>query len=159
MEGHKNRAVEVTWYKVSNFQSNENKRTLRSSYFFKVFFLFSTVWAYIDSSASCINDHHTITILVTWVYNYFDLNCLHTFIAPAGSPFWTEKWRLASPSVTNERREWPFVLSGTRPASTAARRISLCCVPSHPFGCERTKSIWDLTEFHKSGPLAWVSWI
>ena len=83
---------------------------------------------------------------------------LPTF-APAGSPFWTEKCRLASPSVTNERREWPLALSGISPANTAARRISLCCGPSHPFGCERTKSIWDLTEFHKLRPLAWVSWI
>ena len=86
-------------------------------------------------------------------------NCIDTFIAPAGSSLWTEKCRLASPSVTNERREWPLSLSGTSPASTAALCISLCCVLSQPFGCERTKTISDLTEFHKSGPLAWVSWI
>ena len=154
----------MTWYIVRNLaisKKNEDKRTLRSSYLFKVFLLLvSAVWAYIDSSTSCIDNHHTITILIIWEYNYFNLNCLvHTFIDPAGSPLWTEKCRLASPSVTNERREWPLALSGTSPASIAARRISLCCVPSHPFGCERTKSRWDLTEFHKSGPLAWVSWI
>ena len=113
------------------FQCNEDKRTSRStgSYFFKVFLLVSAVWAYIDSSSSisCIDDHHTITVLVTWEYYYFDLNCLHTFIAPAGSAFQTEKCKLASPSVTSERR-------GQEQALVLQLDASLCYASSHPFG-------------------------
>ena len=140
------------------FQCNEDKRTSRStgSYFFKVFLLVSAVWAYIDSSSSisCIDDHHTITVLVTWEYYYFDLNCLHTFIAPAGSAFQTEKCRLASPSVTNERRE---------NHSRVRNKLWYCSSTHHSVmrpptrSDEITKSIWDLTEFRKLGPLA--SWM
>ena len=43
MDGHKNRAAEVTCCIVSDFQSNEDKQTLRSSYFFRVTLLVSAV--------------------------------------------------------------------------------------------------------------------
>ena len=72
-------------------------------------------------------------------------------------PLWTQKCRLASPSVTNERWEWPSSLSGINPARTAAVRIMLCWAPSHPFGWVRTNSVWSSKVSHIRTPLACVS--
>jgi len=75
----------------------------------------------------------------------------HTFIAPTGSPFWIEKCRIASPSVTKDNLACPTVLSGIRRAATAALLIS-CCWMSSPFGCERTKSISSFKDSQKVDP-------
>lgn len=79
--------------------------------------------------------------------------------ARVSTPLLTAKWRLASPSVTKETREWPPGVSGIRPAFTIARRIWLCSGPSQPLGWERTNWTFFSTESHKSGPFAWTSWI
>ena len=72
-------------------------------------------------------------------------------------PLWTQKCRLASPSVTNERWERPSSLSGINPAWTAAVRIIFRWAPFQPFGWVRTNSVQSFKDCHNSTPLACVS--
>ena len=80
-----------------------------------------------------------------------------TSIAWLTSSFWIQKCKLASPSVTNESREWPASSSEIKPAMMAAARIWLCCAPSQPFGWVRTNSVQDSRLLHRISPLAYVS--
>jgi len=80
-----------------------------------------------------------------------------TSTASLTSPFWTQKCKLASPSVTKERRRWPTSSSEIKPAMTAATRIWLCCAPSQPFGWVRTNSVEVSRLRHRSSPLVCVS--
>lgn len=80
-----------------------------------------------------------------------------TSMALLTSPLWIQKCKLASPSVTKDRREWPTSSSSIKPALTAAARIWFCCAPSQPFGWVRTNSVQDSKLRHKMSPLACVS--
>ena len=82
---------------------------------------------------------------------------MSTLTASFVRPFWTQKCRLASPSVTNERREWPSSLSRINPAWTAAVRIMLCWGPSQPFGWVRTNSVRPSKVCHDSTLIKCVS--
>ena len=63
-----------------------------------------------------------------------------------------QKWRLASPSVTKLIRRIASDSFITKPALTAAWRISDCCFPSQPFGCVSMKSMLLPTERSISSP-------
>ena len=138
------------------------QRTLGDSYLFVWLAVRrrSSISTYIDGVASSIDNKKSFATLspgCQW-YSFKKQDKINsTLMASFVRPLWTQKCRLASPSVTNEIREWPSPLLGINPAWTAAARILHCWAPSQPFGWVRTNSVLSSKVCHNSTPLACVS--